>query len=178
MDWYEKLAEQFPVEELKNLAQMEDLLENHSAYKKLDTFDYTVTYAEFPTFIFIDYLLVNPQTRGKGTGSQVLDRFKSKRKTIIVEVEPEDAEDRDTVRRIRFYERNGFKKAERITYTRGNEDGTPLTMDIYYWPEVGVPEQRVIQHMATICREIHNFKAMKHYGRIVADPEKALLWEP
>lgn len=176
LHWYEKLAGYFPEHEMKHRGQMEELLSHHDAYRKLETKDYLATYAEFPDFIFIDYLLVLPTTRGKGVGSQVLNRFKERGKTVILEVEPPDAEDDDTLRRIHFYEKNGFRKAEHIEYTRSDEDGTPYAMDIYYWPPGEVSEQAILRQMALVCREIHNFRALKYYGRIVADPEDVLNW--
>ncbi|WDM02927.1 GNAT family N-acetyltransferase [Alicyclobacillus cycloheptanicus] len=177
MDWYERLANYFPEHEMKHPEQLRELLQHHEAYRKMETQDYVVTYAEFPDFVFIDYLLVNPRTRGKGVGSRLLNHFKARGKTLIVEVEPPDAEDEDTVKRVQFYERNGFVRAERITYTRSDDDGTPYTMDIYYWSPDEVSEQAVLRNMKTICREIHNFRAMKYYGRLLADPEEVFTWE-
>jgi ribosomal protein S18 acetylase RimI-like enzyme len=177
MDWYEKLSEYFPAHEMKHPGQMEELLAYHPAYKKHETQEYVATYAEFPTFIFIDYLLVNPNIRGKGLGSKALSLFKSKDKTIILEVEPADTDKQETTQRIRFYERNGFQKAEHIVYTRSDEEGDPYEMDVYYWSPSAVSEREILHQMATICRDIHNFKSEKYYGRIVANPDDVLDWE-
>lgn len=177
MDWYEKLSEYFPANEMKHPGQMEELLADHPAYKKHETHEYVATYAEFPNFIFIDYLLVNPKIRGKGLGSKALSLFKRKDKTIILEVEPADTDRRETTQRIRFYERNGFQKAEHIVYTRSDEEGDPYEMDVYYWSPGVVSEREILHQMATICRDIHNFKSEKYYGRIVADPDDVLDWE-
>ncbi|MCL6445071.1 MAG: GNAT family N-acetyltransferase [Alicyclobacillus sp.] len=176
MNWYERLAEHFPAHEMKSKAQMEDLIAHHQHYHVHTTDNVVVAYAEFPDFIFIDYLLVNPNTRGKGIGSRVLEAFKRKGKTIVVEVEPPDAEDQNTLRRKRFYEKNGFRPAEHIEYTRADDDGTPYTMDVYYWSPDEVHEWEILRNMATVCREIHNFRALKHYGRVVADPDESLTW--
>jgi ribosomal protein S18 acetylase RimI-like enzyme len=177
MDWYERLADYFPAHELKHPGQMEELLENHSAYHKLETDDYLVTYAEFKHFIFIDYLLVNPETRGQGIGSKILNAFKRRGKTVILEVEPPEDDDENTLRRVQFYERNDFKRADRIVYTRSDEDGQPYTMDVYYWSPEDVDERDIHHQMSHICREIHNFKSEKYYGRLIADPEEVLEWE-
>lgn len=176
MDWYDKLSTYFPDHEMKPEGQMKALEAHHRAYRIHETKDFVVTYAEFDSFIFIDYLLVNPNTRGKGTGTKVLNQLKSRGKPIILEVEPPNAEETDTVKRIQFYERNGFRRAEHIEYTRSDEDGTPYTMDIYYWPSDDVSERTILQGMATVCREIHNFRALKYYGRLVADPDEVLNW--
>lgn len=177
MNWYERLAKYFPANEMKDPDHIQDLLSHHEAYHKLETDDYVVTYAEFPTFIFIDYLLVQSRTRGKGVGSKILDAFKKRHKPLIVEVEPSDVEEPDTQRRITFYEKNGFNKAENIVYTRSDEDGTPFTLDIYYWSPEDIAETEILHNMQHICREIHNFMAVKHYGRLLADPEEVLTWD-
>lgn len=162
---------------MKHPGQMMELLDEGTHYKKIETNDYIVTYADFPTFIFIDYLLVTSQHRGKGTGSKILNKLKERNKTIVLEVEPPDAEDHSTMKRIRFYEKNGFVRAEHIQYTRFDEDGETYTMDIYYWSPDTISEREVMSQMATICRKVHNFKAEKYYGRIIADPETVLTWQ-
>jgi len=176
MEWYKKLSTYFPENEMKDEGQMNALLAHHEAYHVYQTDSVVATYAKFRNFIFIDYLLVNPNTRGQGIGRKVLDAFKQTGKPIILEVEPPEAEGDDTVRRVKFYERNGFRKAEHIEYTRSDEDGTLNTMDIYYWPPDEVSEKTILQQMATVCREIHNFRALKYYGRLVADPIDSLSW--
>lgn len=176
MHWYDRLADYFPEHEMKHKGQMEALLSHHEAYRKYETPDYLVTYAEFRDFIFIDYLLVYPSTRGKGIGSAALNLFKKRGKTIILEVELPDDDDHDTLRRIQFYEKNGFQKADHIEYTRADEDGTLYTMDVYYWSPESVSEQAILKQIALVCREIHNFRTLKYYGRVVANPEQVLNW--
>jgi ribosomal protein S18 acetylase RimI-like enzyme len=176
VDWYEKLSDYFPEHEMKHPGQMNDLLVHHEAYKKYETEDFLVMYAEYPTFLFVDYLLVNPNTRGSGVGGKVLQHLKKKGKTIILEVEPPEVEDADTSRRIRFYEKNGFRKADHIEYIRSDDDGDEHWMDVYYWPESEVSEKKVLEQMTTVCHEIHNFRSLKYYGRIVADPDDVLNW--
>ncbi len=177
MGWYERLAGYFPSNEMKRRQQMEDLLKEHETYHKWETTDYVVTYAEFSTFIFIDYLLVTSQRRGQGVGSQIVDRFKQRGKILIAEVEPVDSGQPDAAKRIEFYEKNGFRLARNIAYTRSEADGTPYSLDIYYWSPAPVSEIVILDQMAKICRQIHNFKALKYYGRLVADPEQTLDWK-
>ena len=177
MGWYERLARYFPSNEMKDRQQMEDLLKEHERYHKWESSEYVVTYAEFSTFIFIDYLLVNAQRRGQGIGSQILDRFKHWGKILIVEVEPPDVGQPEAAKRVAFYEKNGFRLAKNIAYTRSEADGTPYSLDIYYWSPDPVSETVILGQMAQICRQIHNFKALKYYGRLVADPEETLDWK-
>lgn len=178
MDWYNKLANYFPEEEMKHPGQLEELLEaDHIPYHKLETENYVVMYAEFSSFLFIDYLLVTSNLRGQGFGTKLLDRFKRRGKNIILEVEPADEDEESTIKRIRFYEHNGFQKAEHILYTRTDQDGEELSMDVWYWSPNPVSEREIMRQMAVICREIHSFKSHKYYGRVLADPDDVLEWE-
>jgi GNAT superfamily N-acetyltransferase len=174
MEWFERLADYFPEHEMKDPRQLYDLIEDKDIYHKEETDEYIVMYAEFPTFIFIDYLLVNPATRGKGVGTKLLNRFKEKEKTIIVEVEPIDHEDEDTKKREAFYRKNGFVKADRIQYRRKDEDGKPYEMNIFYWSPEDLPQKVIMDKMAKACEEIHNFRSKKYYGRKLADPDEVL----
>jgi GNAT superfamily N-acetyltransferase len=178
MDWYEKLNDYFPEHEMKNSQQLKELLEHNSYYHKEENDDFIVLYAEFPSFIFIDYLLVTSKTRGKGIGTKVLDSFKHKEKIIILEAEPFDADDADTQRRLNFYLKNGFKKADHIQYTREDDKGEPFEMKVLYWPPYEEDQQVILDKMKRACAEIHNFRAQRHYGRLLANPEEVLQWNP
>ena len=175
MEWYERLNEYFPEHEMKDPRQLQALIEDKDVYHKEETDQYLLLYAEFPTFIFIDYLLIKPERRGKGVGTKVLNQLKQKGKDIILEVEPIDRDDEDTLRRVNFYRKNGFVKADRIQYEREDQSGEPYEMKIYYWtPKETLPQELVLEKMAKACREIHNFRSKRYYGRVVADPEEVL----
>lgn len=176
MDWYERLADYFPEHELKHPGQMKELLEQTEEYRIRESKDYLVAYADFSDFIFIDYLLVDPKARGQGIGGKVLEMFKEKGKNIILEVEPIEASDNDTSRRIQFYERHGFKRANHIVYERETESGHLHSMDIYFWAPNPIHEREILQQMETICKDIHNFKSHKYYQRLVANPNDVLRW--
>lgn len=177
LDWYDKLSEYFPDKEMKHPGQMKELLALDTGYHKAETDEFIVTYADFRTFIFIDYLLVNPNIRSRGVGTRILNAFKRRNKVIILEVEQPEEDNEHTIMRIRFYEKNGFQKAEHIVYTRSDEEGDPNTMDVYYWSPEPISEREIMSKMAVICHEIHNFKSEKYYGRIIADPDEVLDWE-
>ncbi|XEC95133.1 GNAT family N-acetyltransferase [Paenibacillus tarimensis] len=177
MQWYEKLNDYFPEHEMKNRGQLKALLETYPYYHKEETSEYIVLYAEFPTFIFIDYLLVTSRERGKGIGSKVLDRFKQKEKMILLEAEPVDASDEDTGKRMKFYLKNGFKKADRIRYTREDAQGETFEMNILYWPPFEEDQTVIMEKMRKACSEIHNFHSQRYYGRTLADPDESLEWK-
>jgi GNAT superfamily N-acetyltransferase len=111
MEWYEKLNEYFPEHEMKNPQQLQELIEKTDIYHKDETDDYILLYAEFPAFVFIDYLLVTSNVRGKGIGTKVLDSLKEKGKLILLEAEPQAPGNPDSQRRLAFYSRNGFLTA-------------------------------------------------------------------
>ena len=85
MNWYEKLKDYFPVEEMKSKKHMELLLkEKSNVYHKDESDKYVLMYAEFETFIFIDYIWVSGKTRGQGIGHQLMEKLKAKNKPIIL----------------------------------------------------------------------------------------------
>jgi GNAT superfamily N-acetyltransferase len=119
MNWYEKLSEYFPVEEMKSEEHMEMLLkEKGDVYYKDEGPYHVLMYAEFDTFLFIDYVYVSGKSRGQGIGHQIMEKLKQKEKPIILEVEPVDYEDSDTEKRLHFYKREGFTHARSIGYNR------------------------------------------------------------
>lgn len=64
--------------------------------------------------LYIYYLAVLPELRGKGYGSRILDTLKGSFPDMILVLSAETPEDRDDasdqkVRRIEFYKKNGFE---------------------------------------------------------------------
>ncbi|WP_199621151.1 GNAT family N-acetyltransferase [Paenibacillus alkalitolerans] len=178
MEWYDKLNEYFPEHEMKDREHLKDLIKEKDVYHKEETEDYILLYAEFPTFLFIDYLLVTSKSRGKGIGSSILDKLKEKEKLIILEAEPRTQGDTDSQKRLAFYARNGFKKADLIRYTRVDEENRQYQMHILYWSPQGMPQAIVMEKMEKACDEIHNFRAKHYYGKPLVDTDKALEWKP
>ena len=170
MDWYQKLSSYFPAHEMKDRAHLDNLLKHKDEYKKIETDNYLVLYAEFPDFIFIDYLLVFQSTRGKGIGSRVLSKFKKQRKSIILEVEPRDPDDPDTAKRLRFYEKNGFKYADQVQYTFKDLEGNSFPMKLFYWPPHELSQREIMKRMQRTITEIHNFGRKQ----VITDPERVL----
>lgn len=135
MNWYEKLNKYFPIEEMKSKEHMELLLkEKPEMYHKDEGQHHVMMYVETNDFIFIDYVWVSKDARGKGIGHQLLDNLKEKGKPIILEVEPVDYEETDTEKRLRFYKREGFKHAVSIGYRRRSLATNEVNeMEILYW---------------------------------------------
>lgn len=174
MNWYNRLNKYFPEEEMKAYGQLCDLIRDQDMYHKEETEDYLVLYGEFSSFVFVDYLLVNQKLRGKGVGGQVIQKLKAKGKPILLEVEPVDPEVADTQKRVRFYQRNGFKIADRIQYALETKDGDTFTLNIHYWSPQPIGQKSILDMMTQVCNQIHGYRSKQYYGRNYADPDKVL----
>ena len=176
-DWYERLKEYFPEREMKSKQHFETLLkEKNELYQVMEGNDYVVVYFEQQDYVFIDYILVSGNTRGKGIGGKVLNLFKEKGKAIILEVEPVTIEDGDSEKRIRFYERHGFLKMENIGYERIHNVSKELNkMDIYCWSIEKCAEDWVLEKMSEIYTNVHAYKTQELYG---VEPQSVaeVLW--
>ncbi|MGM8214659.1 GNAT family N-acetyltransferase [Bacillaceae bacterium W0354] len=166
MNWYEKLNQYFPVEEMKSKEHMELLLkEKGDVYHKDEGKYHVLMYAEFDSFIFIDYVYVSPKSRGKGIGHQIMEKLKKKGKPIILEVEPVDYEDSDTEKRLRFYQREEFKHAHWIGYSRRSLATKEVNdMEILFWSPEEESEEAIYEKMKKMYEDIHTYKDEEIYG--------------
>ncbi|MDQ0255402.1 GNAT superfamily N-acetyltransferase [Evansella vedderi] len=179
MNWYEKLNQYFPIEEMKSKEHMELLLkEKKEVYKKDDGPNHVLMYVEMNDFIFIDYLFVSKDARGQGLGKKLLDKLKKKGKPIILEVEPIDYEDTDTQKRQRFYHREGFKHAKSIGYRRRSLDTGKVTeLEILYWSPADESEESIYEKMLHTYENIHTYKDQQLYGQTYDEPEEVLTFD-
>ncbi len=77
--WYEKLAEYFPVEEMKSEEHMKLLLkEKGDIYHKDESNKHVLMYVETEDFVFVDYLFVSGSARGEGLGKKLIEQLKKK----------------------------------------------------------------------------------------------------
>lgn len=166
MNWYEKLNQYFPVEEMKSQTHMETLLkEKGDVYHKDEGPYHVLMYAEFPAFSFVDYLFVAKESRGMGIGKKMLQMLKDKNKPVILEVEPVNYEDTDTEKRLRFYAREGFEHASSIGYCRRSlATGEENSMEILYWAPNGETEEEIFEGMKKMYEDIHTYKDETFYG--------------
>ncbi|PKR78345.1 GNAT family N-acetyltransferase [Halalkalibacillus sediminis] len=176
MNWYEKLNKYFPVEEMKSQEHMEMLLkEKGDVYHKDEGKYHVLMYAEFETFIFIDYVYVSNEARGQGIGHRILDKLKEKGKPIILEVEPVDYEDTDTAKRLKFYQREDFKHAQSIGYSRKSLATDEVnTMEILYWTPEESTEEEIYEKMKKMYEQIHTYKDEEFYGKCYQPVEEVL----
>jgi len=88
---------------------------NVSAAKEKDLFLGFISYWIFNGYVYVEHFAVVPEYRGKRIGTFLLNHLLAKvGRNVLLEVEyPEDPISED---RIRFYERNGFRKREEVNY--------------------------------------------------------------
>jgi predicted GNAT family acetyltransferase len=178
MHWYEKLNQYFPVEEMKSKEHMESLLKERSDIYHKDEGPYHVLmYAEFDSFIFIDYLFVSSESRGQGLGHKLIEKLKDKRKPIILEVEPVNYEDTDTEKRLRFYKREGFEHAQSIGYRRRSLATKEINeMEILYWAPKNESEELIYESMVKTYELIHTYRDKHFYGESYQPAEEVLTF--
>ncbi|MGM0874618.1 MAG: GNAT family N-acetyltransferase [Bacillota bacterium] len=166
MNWYEKLNQYFPIEEMKSKEHMEALLkERADIYHKDEGKHYVMMYAELNDFIFIDYIFVSKDARGEGLGHKLLEKLKKKGKPIILEVEPVNYEDTDSEKRLKFYQREDFKHADSIGYERRSLATNEVNkMEILYWAPNDESEEHIYKAMKKTYNMIHTFKDKELYG--------------
>ncbi|WNB90604.1 GNAT family N-acetyltransferase [Bacillus sp. NEB1478] len=179
MNWYEKLNQYFPIEEMKSKEHMELLLDEKSdIYHKDEGKNHVLMYVELPNFVFIDYLFVSKESRGEGLGHKLIEQLKGKGKPILLEVEPVDYEDTDTEKRQRFYKREGFKHAASIGYRRRSLATNKINeMEILFWAPSEESEETIYENMKKTYNEIHTYKDSELYGKSYQPASEVLVLE-
>lgn len=178
MNWYEKLNQYFPIEEMKSQQHMELLLkEKGDIYHKDEGLNHVLMYVETEDFVFIDYLFVSKNARGQGLGQQLLSKLKAKQKPIILEVEPINYEDSDTEKRLKFYDREGFQHATSIGYRRRSLATNEINqMEIMYWSPCGESEESIFEKMKHTYETIHTYKDKQLYGKSYESVDEVLTF--
>jgi GNAT superfamily N-acetyltransferase len=179
MNWYDKLNQYFPIEEMKSKEHMELLLDEKSdIYHKDEGKYHVLMYVELPNFVFIDYLFVSKEARGQGLGHKLIEMLKEKGKAILLEVEPVDYEDTDTEKRQRFYKREGFKHAASIGYRRRSLATNKVNeMEILFWAPHDESEETIYENMKKTYNEIHTYKDTELYGKAYQPANEVLVLE-
>lgn len=177
MHWYEKLNQYFPIEEMKSQAHIETLLRDRADIYHIDEGPtHVLLYVETDTFVFVDYLLVTAEARGQGLGHRLLEHLKAKGKPILLEVEPLDYADTDTVKRQRFYRREGFRHAATIGYRRRSLATREVNeLEILFWaPDPSVTEAAIYAHMRQTYERIHTYRDRQFYGAAYQPADEVL----
>lgn len=111
-----------------------------------------------PEFDFIEHFAVSPECRGGGVGSKMMKNLmQNTNKPIILEIEVPC--DDMSIKRLRFYERLGFKLNEQEYYQLPlRENARPLKLNLMSYPEKLNDEQfeSVKQHLHEKIYEPYN----------------------
>jgi len=126
--------EAFPPQERRNIEQLKNFIEtkpgmHFNAIQEAGELCGLITYWDFNSFRYLEYLAVSPQKRNHKIGQKALDYMKLKMPgPFLLEVEP--ISDEMTERRINFYQRNGYEVLEKNytqpSYNERPEDCIPL----------------------------------------------------
>lgn len=179
MNWYEKLNAYFPIEEMKSKEHMDTLLKEKSdVYYKDESADHVLMYAEFNSFIFVDYVWVSAAARGQGIGHQLIEKLKQKNKSILLEVEPVDSDDSDTKKRLYFYKREGFQHAQAIDYCPSSRNTNETsTLEILYWSKDEADDRAIYKQMKKMYEDIHTYKDTEIYGEPYKQVDEVLHYD-
>lgn len=179
VNWYEKLNQYFPIEEMKSKEHMELLLkERADIYHKDEGPNHVMMFVETNDFVFVDYLFVSTKARGQGLGKKLLNNLKEKNKPIILEVEPIDYKDTDSTKRQRFYNREGFKHAQSVGYRRRSLATNEINeLEILYWSPTNESERSIFEKMKHTYENIHTYKDKELYGASYEDVDQVLTYE-
>ncbi|MCH5241067.1 MAG: GNAT family N-acetyltransferase [Muribaculaceae bacterium] len=81
-----------------------------------------LSYWTFEGYTYIEHFAVAPEQRGKNLGRMMLEHlFKEVSPNVLLETEPGDTP--EALKRIEFYEKNGFKVRKEINYTQPSYGG-------------------------------------------------------
>ncbi len=133
---YEKMCATFPYEERRDFTDQADCLKD-SRFNFFEIYDNDVAVGfvslwDLCEFVFIEHIAIDPDKRSGGYGSRAVDLVKETyKKTVILEAEAPETEQQ--IKRIRFYDRLGFKvndyPYEQPSYHGG--EGVPLLILSY-----------------------------------------------
>ena len=179
MHWYEKLKRYFPIEEMKSREHMEALLSERGDVYRVDHGEHHVPLpVEGERLVFVDYLLVAAEARGQGLGKQLLDGLKAKGKPILLEVEAADYDDTDTLKRHRFYAREGFRHVERLRYRRRSlATGEVNELEILLWSPEDTTDEHAFDLVRAVYEEIHTWRDVEFYGEPYQPADDVLTLE-
>ena len=141
-------------EHLANFIKMKGGKFNAFAAKDGDLFLAFLSYWTFEGYTYIEHFAVVPEHRGKRIGALMLNHlFKEVSPNVLIEVEKPEGEEQK--RRIKFYERNGFRVREEFDYTQPaySSDKSPVEMLLMTHGDVDHHNRDSIREM---LREVYN----------------------
>lgn len=141
---WELYEESFPIEERR---KVEDHLRacNDERFFPISVWDGKqlvglMFFWEWDKYRYLEHLAVNPNIRGNGYGTQLLNYLRNSNHTIILEIDPLINE--LSVRRLQFYERSGYTLTPyRFEHLPYRLDGIKQELLILSYPKMITKEQ-------------------------------------
>lgn len=160
---FKKLAElyteAFPPEERRNIPQLEKLLQQqpdmyYNAIECDGQLAGLFVYWNFQDFWYLEHLAVYADMRNKKIGQQVLDFVRDNLPgSRLLEVEP--AEEEMAVRRIGYYQRNGYKILDR-EYVQPSYDGIRPSLPLWIMGNEEYTDKALLAaHISTIKEQVY-----------------------
>lgn len=155
--------ESFPADErrpyadaahLANFIKMKGGKFHAYAAKDGDLFLGFLSYWTFEGYAYIEHFAVRPEQRGRNIGARMLGHLmREVSPDILIEVEKPDTD--EAKRRIKFYERHGFRTREEIKYIQPPyaEGLKPVEMLLMTHGDVSLHNMHSISEM---LREVYN----------------------
>lgn len=133
---YSDMTGQFPIFELKSYEHYIKYFDSDKyCFYRAGDIGY-ILFVNIDDYIWVDYLAIFKEYQSMGFGSKILDLIKEEFKNykgIFFEVEKVDFNKINTVKRSKFYVKNGVNPVNNIEYYYPNDEGG-LLMDLYYCP--------------------------------------------
>lgn len=157
---YKLLCQSFPPNEKRDFAGQQRLL-LHPCYSLFTAAENQkllgiIAAWNFPSFRYIEHFAISPACRNLGLGSQMLGQFMSQsEKPVVLEVEPPDGA--LSVRRIGFYQRNGFALHSfpyRQPPLNKGDDFTPLLLMSTH---SALSQEQFIRVRDTLYQEVYRY---------------------
>lgn len=142
---WELYCHSFPRNERRSLAHQQTAFRSEhyrmEIFTEQDKFVGLIGYWTFNEYVYVEHLAVNPALRSGGYGSRIVSKFlSSTNRTIILEIE--QVTDNLTARRLRFYERLGFRinPYDHIQPLYHEDDPVGFHLTILSYPDPITPE--------------------------------------
>lgn len=138
-DVYEKMKIAFPYEEMRDFEDEENcfLKNEFSIFDICENGESSgfVSVWVFCKFVFIEHLAVDGEKRSKGLGSKCVEEIKEMFSLPII-LEAEAPETEQQIKRIKFYERLGFKVNDFMYEQPSYHGGEGVPLKILSFPDL------------------------------------------
>ena len=153
----------FPEDERRDFNEVLRLLDDSSPFniivatKDDSTFAGFIGYWDFDNFIYIEHFAVEPELRGQKIGEKFLAHMASfSSKPIVLEVELPEEE--MSIRRIKFYERNGYILREEIKYIQPPYSAGKNSLELKLMTLGSLDLSNDCNEIKTIHKEVYGVK--------------------